>query len=165
MSAPTPREFRQLTEEEYEEKNKKNKEEVAAFEEMHRVENEKAAERAKRHLLVRMYGEEWREETLNLLGIVKRGHGMVDKDACELAEGITEGAFPKLEYLWLDENDFTDTGVLALAEAVRSGKAPKLTSIDVAGMDHLSDSALAALLAALKSNADAAASEAAAVAG
>ena len=62
-----------------------------------------------------------------------RGLAWDDNDAKALARVLREGALPKLESLYLDQNQIGDVGVRELAQAAVSGKCPYLMNMVLDG--------------------------------
>ena len=58
---------------------------------------------------------------------------ITDQGVASLLAPPTAGVLPSLQIIWFDENQITDEGCAALASALRNGALPVLKTLDLGG--------------------------------
>ena len=95
-------------------------------------------EKDDRPLVVKLYTERYRSVLQPVRFLQYAGLEWGDEEAARVAEVLTSGALPNLEYLDLSGNDISDEGAKTLAIALATGSAPRLTQLHLSGNPRLS---------------------------
>uniref|UniRef100_A0A0D3KKN8 Uncharacterized protein n=1 Tax=Emiliania huxleyi (strain CCMP1516) TaxID=280463 RepID=A0A0D3KKN8_EMIH1 len=77
-------------------------------------------------LVKRLYEAAFNEQFGKATALLYQDLGWGDAEAAQLAEVLASGAAPRLETLYLNENEIGDEGCKALAAALKEGAAPSL---------------------------------------